>query len=198
MHNFEEYKATAIQLKEILDKVSTVEDIINLRRVGISEKDINSIDIGSGFDEEIVGRLHELDGNTKVKGIHINNYASDNEAVINDIIYCDVFSDGKESTMSFDIYGDEGEFIFSDVSIDSIDEYLKEQVENVQDDEPTVFYKVKITNLPESGLSEVTEHLSMNGYTFDTNGEDSIFIYEDELGYLKTILEDRNLKYEVQ
>lgn len=46
-------------------------------------------------------------------------------------------------------------------------------------------------------MDELTEHLSMNGYTFDTNGDDVIFIYEDEVGYLLTILEDRNLKYEV-
>ena len=72
----------------------------------------------------------------------------------------------------------------------------------------TIFYAVKINtmfkadgyaiaNFKEEVMEELTEHLAMNGYTFDTNGEDIIFIYDDELDYLLNILDDRNLMYEV-
>lgn len=74
--------------------------------------------------------------------------------------------------------------------------------------EATLWYAVKINtmykadgysicNFKEEVMNELTEHLAMNGYTFDTNGENIIFIYDDELNYLLTILDDRNLKYEV-
>jgi len=74
-------------------------------------------------------------------------------------------------------------------------------------DDYTVFYMVQINTLfLKTGfmitdfrkiMSELTEHLSMNGYTFDTNGDDRIFIYEEELSYLLTILDDRDLLYMV-
>lgn len=71
----------------------------------------------------------------------------------------------------------------------------------------TTFFAVQLNELMDSNgymisdftevMSELTEHLSMNGYTFDTNGDGTIFIREDELAYLKTILEDRELMYTV-
>ncbi len=205
MKKFEDYKSTAIELKEKLDTVSNIEDVINLRKVGISEKDINSIDVGIGFDEAIVQQLHKLDGNTEVLGIHLNTYVSDNGAAIEDPLYTNT-QDGVLCTMTFDIYDDEGEPVLSDVSIDTMEEfrsYLETQIENDNElyptpDAPTIFCKVKLLNGFQAELSEVTEHLAMNGYTYDTNGEDSIFIYEEELSYLETILQDRNLKYEIQ
>ena len=73
---------------------------------------------------------------------------------------------------------------------------------------PTIWHGIKIdtmfkadgyliNNFQEDVMDELTEHLAMNGYTFETNGEDTIFIYEEEFGYLLTILDDRNLKYEL-
>lgn len=263
MYKCEEYLATAKELKEILDKVHTVNDVINLRKVGISEKDLNSVDITYGFDDEMPKKLHELDGDTKVVGIHINAYVSDNKAQIDDIVYCNLFGDGVQASMSFDIYDGE-DLMLEDVDINTLEEaYYKSGVSveyalevfnekhnfdhqidvflteeearayakarplanpyhavygitkiyrncnedevdretyyfDEENEEPTTFYKIKLLDVSKSELSEVCEHLAMNGYTYDSNCEDSIFIYEDELSYLKTILDDRNLKYEVQ
>ena len=71
----------------------------------------------------------------------------------------------------------------------------------------TVWYAVGVNQLITSDghlitnwddvWSELTEHLSMNGYTFDTNGKNLIFIYNEEISYLLTILEDRKLIYTV-
>ena len=263
MYKCEEYLATAKELKEILDKVHTIDDVINLRKVGISEKELNSIDIGNCFDDEIPKKLHDMDGDTKVVAIHLNAYVSDNKAQIDDIIYCNLFGDGKQASMSFDVY-DGDDVMLEDVDINTFEEaYYKTRVSveyalevfdekhnfelqvdvflteeearayakarplanpdhavygitkiyrngnedeigretsyfDEEDDGPTTFYKVKLLNGFQAELSEVCEHLAMNGYTYDSNCEDSIFIYEDELSYLKTILDDRNLKYEVQ
>lgn len=262
LNTFDEYLATAKELNDILDKIHTVNDVINLGKIGISEACINSIDLGYGFiDKDNVNKLlHEVDEATEVKGIHLDGYAK-NGAAIDDIIYCNVFGDG--SSMIFDI-SDGEDVILESVSIETlgeeyykivvsteyalelfderhnfdhqIDVFLTEEEARAyakarplanpnhavygitkiyrncnedevgretyyfdeEDDEPTTFYKVKLLNESKSELSEVCEHLAMNGYTYDSNCEDSIFIYEDEFSYLKTILEDRNLKYEVQ
>ena len=57
----------------------------------------------------------------------------------------------------------------------------------------SIFYAVKVGN----ALDEITKHLAMNGYTYDTNCEDTIFIYVDELSYLLTILVDHEIDYEI-
>lgn len=61
----------------------------------------------------------------------------------------------------------------------------------------TTWYAVKLigSNVKEN-MNEVTEHLSMNGYTFDTNGEDTLFIYDEEIDYVITILNDRDIEWE--
>lgn len=61
----------------------------------------------------------------------------------------------------------------------------------------TTWYAVKLigSNVKEN-IDEVTEHLSMNGYTFDTNGEDTLFIYDEEIDYVITILNDRDIEWE--
>ena len=59
----------------------------------------------------------------------------------------------------------------------------------------TVWYGLKL-HCDEETMGEVTEHLAMNGYTFDTNCEDIIFIYEEEVDYLITILNDREIEFE--
>ena len=68
--------------------------------------------------------------------------------------------------------------------------------------EPTIFYGIKIDNRWqrkewENKWSELTEHLAMNGYTYDTNGKDTLFVYYDEFEYVLTIIEDRELEYEI-
>ena len=61
----------------------------------------------------------------------------------------------------------------------------------------TTWYAVKLigSNVKEN-IDEVTEHLSMNGYTFDTNGEDTLFIDDEEIDYVITILNDRDIEWE--
>lgn len=61
----------------------------------------------------------------------------------------------------------------------------------------TIWYAIKLigSNVKEN-MNEVTEYLSMNGYTFDTNGEDTLFIYNEEIDYVMTILNDRDIEWE--
>ena len=55
------------------------------------------------------------------------------------------------------------------------------------------WYAVRLET--EDECMEITEHLAMNGYTYDTNCEKTIFIYEEEVEYLETILNDRGYEY---
>ena len=59
--------------------------------------------------------------------------------------------------------------------------------------EPTNFHAYKLET--EDDCMEITEHLAMNGYTFDTNCEKTIFIFDEEACYLETILEEHGIKY---
>ena len=68
----------------------------------------------------------------------------------------------------------------------------------------TTFYGIKIYDKRKPGepimrardiMSEVTEHLSMNGYTFETNGENILFVFNEEIYYVLTILNDREIEY---
>lgn len=61
----------------------------------------------------------------------------------------------------------------------------------------TIWYAIKLIGLNvKENMNEVTEYLSMNGYTFDTNGEDTLFIYNEEIDYVMTILNDRDIEWE--
>ena len=45
-------------------------------------------------------------------------------------------------------------------------------------------------------LEELEEHLSMNGYDFGLDkNRNLLFVFEDELDYVETILEDRNIHH---
>ena len=58
----------------------------------------------------------------------------------------------------------------------------------------TLFYAVRIKNRE---MSEITEYLAMNGYTYDTNGENVLFVCAEEIEYVMTILDDHGVEYEV-
>lgn len=58
----------------------------------------------------------------------------------------------------------------------------------------TIFYGLQLKH-PDV-MEDVTEHLAMNGYTYDTNGEDTLFVYSEEVEYVETILEDWGIEYE--
>ena len=47
----------------------------------------------------------------------------------------------------------------------------------------TLFYAVRIKNRE---MSEITEYLAMNGYTYDTNGENVLFVCAEEIEYVLT------------
>ncbi len=53
----------------------------------------------------------------------------------------------------------------------------------------TIWYGLKL-HCDEETMSEITEHLAMNGYTFDTNGEDTLFVYHEEIDYVMQILRE--------
>ena len=44
---------------------------------------------------------------------------------------------------------------------------------------------------------EITEHLKMNGYTFYVSGDDTIFVYSEEVYYVATIFKDNGIGYEI-
>lgn len=60
--------------------------------------------------------------------------------------------------------------------------------------EYTIWYGIRLKN--KSGMAEITEHLAMNGYTFDTNGDDILFVFNEEIEYVETILYDHKIQYE--
>lgn len=50
---------------------------------------------------------------------------------------------------------------------------------------------------PNADMEELEKHLSMNGYDFGIDKKrDSLFVNIEEINYVETILEDRNIKYE--
>lgn len=57
---------------------------------------------------------------------------------------------------------------------------------------------VKIRINANADLKELEEHLSMNGYDFGVDkGRNLLFVFFDEIDYVETILEDRDIEYEV-
>ena len=58
----------------------------------------------------------------------------------------------------------------------------------------TIWYAVRLKD--KSQMGDLTEHLAMNGYTFDTNGEDTLFIFEEEIDYVETIMSDHEIEFE--
>jgi hypothetical protein len=57
---------------------------------------------------------------------------------------------------------------------------------------------VRIDINPGTDLTELEEHMSMNGYHFGIDkNRHLLFVYLDELDYVETILEDRYVVYDV-
>lgn len=56
----------------------------------------------------------------------------------------------------------------------------------------------RISYHPNTDVLELENHLAMNGYNFGIDKfRHYLFVYVDELAYVETILEDRNIIYEV-
>lgn len=62
-------------------------------------------------------------------------------------------------------------------------------------EEYTIWYGIRLKN--KEDMDRITEYLAMNGYTYDTNGDDTIFVFHEEIKYVETILEDHGIAYEV-
>lgn len=72
-----------------------------------------------------------------------------------------------------------------------------EKIYNIHNGEKCIlFVAVKLKD--KNNVSDVTELLAMNGNTFDTNGEDTIFIHINELKWLLHNLDIRKIDYEIQ
>ena len=58
----------------------------------------------------------------------------------------------------------------------------------------TIWYAVKLQD--KRDMDDLTQHLAMNGYTFDTNCDDTLFIFHEEIDYVETIMRDHGMKFE--
>ena len=63
-------------------------------------------------------------------------------------------------------------------------------------DETQYTHWVAIKLLNKDNMPDLTEHLAMNGYTFDTNGNGILFVAEDEITYVITIMKDHGVEFE--
>lgn len=114
-------KKCAEDAKAILAKVKTVEDVISLRKIGISEDKVYSIDIGNGLADEF--DLHELDPNTNVYAIMLNGY-NNGTCYIQHPCYEPVL--GGYGDLFFDVYdADAGAVILEDQHINTVEENYK-------------------------------------------------------------------------
>lgn len=110
-------KKCAEDVKAILAKVQTIEDVISLRRIGISEGQVYLIDIGKGLTD--VFDLHELDPSTKVQAIMLKEY-DNGECLIQYPCYAPAF--GRDP-FYFDVYDTDAEaVILEDQHIDTVEE----------------------------------------------------------------------------
>lgn len=57
----------------------------------------------------------------------------------------------------------------------------------------TSWYALRIPGIK---ASDITEYLSMNGYTFETNGEDILFVHSEEIIDVEVILNDEGIAFE--
>lgn len=109
-------------------------------------------------------------------------------------------TDMTEEEALEDMDGVTKELKYTNLSIDTpCGEYVNYESESRPQngsvsDEYTVWFAVKLRD--KSQMGDLTEHLSMNGYTFDTNGIDTVFIFEEEIDYVETILHDHGVEYD--
>lgn len=119
--NIESIKKCAEDAKAILAKVETVEDVISLRRIGISENEVYLIDISNGLTDEF--DLHELEPDTKVYAIMLYEYNNGT---------CCIYYPCYEPKLgndpfTFDIYDtDSDTVILEDQHIDTVEEHYQD------------------------------------------------------------------------
>ncbi len=117
MVNINAIKKCAEEAKRILKNVNNVEDVISLRRIGISEDQIYSIDLGNGFTDAF--DLHELNPETAVFGLMLHEY-NNGECYIKHSCYTPSFA---KDPFTFDVYDLDAEaVILEDQYIDTVEE----------------------------------------------------------------------------
>lgn len=124
--NVDTIKKCAEECKTILAKVETVENAINLRHIGISERAISAIDVGDGFTD--VFDLHELDPNTKIQAIMLSAYENDETAILNPC-WAPVYA---HNPFYFDVYDPDAEaIILEEQYIETLEECYQDLCEQL-------------------------------------------------------------------
>lgn len=126
MYNLNEIVAAATECKETMCKVKTVQDVIDLRKVGITEKEIEMVDIGNEFEEV---NLHEVEPTTPVYGLMLRYYSADSGVDIMSPTMCY----GDEILFHFDVWemmpeGYDSYLAIEETTLDTITEEYKEYV----------------------------------------------------------------------
>ena len=122
--NIRKIRKLAVECRDILRGVNTVEDLIDLRHIGISENEIQAIDIGDGLLDSY--HLHELNPNTEIKAILLRSYSDDGAAIQN--IYMDQFK-----TMTFDVYDEDYDsIILSNMFIHTLEDAFAQFLEDIE------------------------------------------------------------------
>lgn len=119
--NIESIKKCAEDAKVILAKIKTVEDIISLRKIGIPENEVYLIDSGSGLTDEF--DLHEMNPNTEVYGIMLNEYNNGTYCIQNPCYAPKLGND----PFSFDVYDENSEAVILE------DQHIYDVEKNYQD-----------------------------------------------------------------
>lgn len=177
-------------------KQSLSEKMADMKRFAIGNVIARNIsDIIKNPDGDIVALVEEVLGIYSFS--YSDLYIDDNKLGIDiecgDWKHSHRFLDNLMSSF-FGLYGDE-----VTTAVDGSDCYSAIHyypLDSKKEEEPISFVGLK---LPHTALSDsdLTEHLAMNGYTYETNGEDVLFVFDGELEYVKTILEDRGIEYDV-
>ncbi len=129
MYSLKELVAAATECKKDLENVKTIQDVIDLRKVGISEKDIVSVDIGNDLEEIL--NLHELEPSTPVYGLCLGYYAYENVGIYSPVIYY-----GESVSFQFDVWERftgtlDSHLAIEDTTLETIeDDYKKYVLEN--------------------------------------------------------------------
>ena len=184
------------------DKMSAVNDVIALEETLKHHPSYGGQIMVNGFAvSDIASGIFEVKG---VLVVEINSWSEKLEYI----------SFNKHpQTIRFDLYEDpDDEYpMAEDISIpfsyledDDFDKFYKAvraslcNVEEIKAEankvEATKYVLVNL--LRNFDIEEITLHLSANGYNFIRHN-DSLFIWDEEIAYLETILKDRGVDYEI-
>ena len=128
MENLKDIIKTAEECQEILKKVKTVADVINLKNAGIPKEEIIRIDIGNGngFDEY---NLSELDPDKRVYGITLELYGEKNKGLIDYPTLQWVPGNFDDiASFCFDLYEYDSRVVLEEVTLGDVEDLYNEYV----------------------------------------------------------------------